>query len=400
MTVANRDESVLLGTDTEKEATTPGLHEFGAVARGLQGRAVRAFPCVADVLIPAIRLSRQSKGAANLKSATPLGAGMKHSRRRFLHLAAGAAAVPAVSPAAWAQAYPSRPVRIIVPFAAGGSADILARLMGQWLSERLGQQFIVENRPGGASNVGTEAVVRAPADGYTLLLVGAVSAINATLYPNLNFSFVRDITPVAGIMRVPNVMVVHPSFPARTVSELIAYAKTNPGRINHASPGVGSSTHMAAELFKTMTGIRMVHVPYRGNSPALNDLLAGHVQLSFDTIPSLIGYVRAGKLRALAVGTTTRSHALPDVPTVSEFVPAYESSGYFGIGVPANTPAEIVDTLNREINAGLADSKLRARLLDLGGVPLEGSPSDFRAHIAQEIRKWAEVIRTANIKAQ
>jgi tripartite-type tricarboxylate transporter receptor subunit TctC len=324
---------------------------------------------------------------------------MKFPRRHFLHLAAAAAALPAVSRIARAQAYPMRPVRIIVPFAAAGSTDILARLMGQWLSERLGQQFIVENRPGAATNIGTEVVVRAPADGYTLLLVGTPSAINATLYPNLNFNFLRDITPVAGLIRVPNVMVVHPSFPARTVPELIAYAKTNPGKINHASSGVGSANHMTAELFKAMTGVHMVHVPYRGTAPALTDLLAGQVQLSFDTIPSLIEYVRAGKLRALAVSTATRSEALPDVPTLSEFVPGYESSAYFGVGVPANTPAEIVHTLNTEINAGLADPKLRARLIDLGGLLLGGSPSDFKSHIAQETEKWGKVIRAANIKA-
>jgi tripartite-type tricarboxylate transporter receptor subunit TctC len=324
---------------------------------------------------------------------------MKLPRRTFLHLAAAAAALPAVSRIARAQAYPMRPVRIIVPFAAAGSTDILARLMGQWLSERLGQQFIVENRPGAATNIGTEVVVRAPADGYTLLLVGTPSAINATLYPNLNFNFLRDITPVAGLIRVPNVMVVHPSFPARTVPELIAYAKTNPGKINHASSGVGSANHMTAELFKAMTGVHMVHVPYRGTAPALTDLLAGQVQLSFDTIPSLIEYVRAGKLRALAVSTATRSEALPDVPTLSEFVPGYESSAYFGVGVPTNTPAEIVHTLNTEINAGLADPKLRARLIDLGGLLLGGSPSDFKSHIAQETEKWGKVIRAANIKA-
>jgi tripartite-type tricarboxylate transporter receptor subunit TctC len=325
---------------------------------------------------------------------------MKLPRRKFLHLAAGAAALPTVSRMAWAQAYPTRSARIIAPFAAAGSTDILARLMGQWLSERLGQQFIVENRPGAGTNIGTEVVVRAPADGYTLLLVGTPSAINATLYPNLNFNFLRDITPVAGLIRVPNVMVVHPSFPARTVPELIAYAKTNPGKINHASSGVGSANHMTAELFKAMTGVHIVHVPYRGAAPALTDLLAGQVQLSFDTIPSLIEYVRAGKLRALAVSTATRSEALPDVPTLSEFVPGYESSAYFGVGVPANTPAEIVHTLNTEINAGLADPKLRARLIDLGGLVLGGSPSDFKSHIAQETEKWGKVIRAANIKAE
>ena len=325
---------------------------------------------------------------------------MELPRRQFLHLAAGAAALPVVSRIAKAQSYPSRPVRIIVPFAAAGSTDILARLFGQWLSDRLGQQFIVENRPGAGTNIGTEAVVRAPADGYALLLVGTPSAINATLYPNLNFNFLRDIAPVAGLMRVPNVMVVHPSFPARTVPDLIAYALTNPGKINHASPGAGSSTHMAAELFKAMTGVHMVHVPYRGNGPALTDLLGGQVQLSFDTIPSLIEYIRAGKLRALAVSMAARSEALPEVPTVSEFVPGYESSGYFGVGAPANTSAEIVHTLNVEINAGLADPRLKARLIDLGGTLLGGSPSDFRKLIAEETEKWRKVIVTAGIKAE
>jgi tripartite-type tricarboxylate transporter receptor subunit TctC len=321
-------------------------------------------------------------------------------RRNFLHLAAGAAALPVVSHVAWAQAYPTRPVRVIVPFAAAGSTDILARLIAQWLSERLGQQFIIENRPGAGTNIGTEAVVRAPADGYTVLLVGTPSAINATFYEKLSFNFLRDIAPVVGLIRVPNVMVVHPSFPATTIPELIAYAKANPGKVNHASPGAGSSTHMAGELFKAMTGVHMVHVPYRGNAPALTDLLAGQVQLGFDTMPSSIEYIRAGKLRALAVSTATRSEALPDVPTVSEFVPGYESSPYFGVGVPSNTPAEIVHKLNMEINAGLADPKLRARLVDLGGMMLAGSPADFRKLIVDETEKWAKVIRAANIKPQ
>jgi len=319
-------------------------------------------------------------------------------RRNFLHLAAGAAALPVVSHVAWAQAYPTRPVRVIVPFAAAGSTDILARLIAQWLSERLGQQFIIENRPGAGTNIGTEAVVRAPADGYTVLLVGTPSAINATFYEKLSFNFLRDIAPVVGLIRVPNVMVVHPSFPATTIPELIAYAKANPGKVNHASPGAGSSTHMAGELFKAMTGVHMVHVPYRGNAPALTDLLAGQVQLGFDTMPSSIEYIRAGKLRALAVSTATRSEALPGVPTVSEFVPGYESSPYFGVGVPSNTPAEIVHKLNMEINAGLADPKLRARLVDLGGMMLAGSPADFRKLIVDETEKWAKVIKFAGIK--
>ena len=324
---------------------------------------------------------------------------MKSPRRQFLYLAAGAAALPVVPRIATAQTYPTRPVRVIVPFAAAGSTDILARLIAQWLSERLGQQFIIENRPGAGTNIGTEAVVRAPADGYTLLLVGTPSAINATLYDKLSFNFLRDIAPVAGLIRVPNVMEVHPSFPAKTVPELIAYAKANPGKINHASPGVGSSTHMAGELFKAMTGVHMVHVPYRGNAPALTDLLAGQVQLGFDTMPSSIEYIRAGKLRALAVSTLTRSEALPDVPTVSEFVPGYESSPYFGVGVPRNTAAEIVHKLNLEINAGLADPKLKARLVDLGGMVLVGSPSGFGTLIADETEKWAKVIRAVGINA-
>jgi tripartite-type tricarboxylate transporter receptor subunit TctC len=323
---------------------------------------------------------------------------MKLPRRRFLHLAAGAAALPAVSRIARAQTYPSRPVRLIVPFAPAGTTDILARLMGQWLSERLGQQFVIENRPGASTIIGTEAVVRAPADGYTVLLVATASAINATLFDKLSYNFLSDIVPVAGIMRVPNIMVVHPSVPVKTVPEFIAYAKANPGKINQASPGAGTSTHMAGELFKAMTGTQIVLVQYRGNAPGLIDLLAGQVQLGFDTMPSSIEYIRAGKLRALGVSTLTRSEALPDVPTISEFVPGYESSGYFGFGLPKNAPAEIVDRLNREINAGLADPGLKSRLADLGGMTLAGTPADFGMLIAEETDKWAKVIRAANIK--
>jgi tripartite-type tricarboxylate transporter receptor subunit TctC len=287
-----------------------------------------------------------------------------------------------------------------VPFAPAGTTDILARLIGQWLSERFGQQFVIENRPGASTIIGTEAVVRAPADGYTLLLVGTASAINATLFEKLSYNFLRDIAPVAGIMRVPNVMVVHPSFPAKTVPELIAYAKANPGKINQASPGAGTSTHMAGELFKAMTGTDIVQVQYRGNAPALTDLLAGQVQLGFDTMPASIEYIRAGKLRALAVGTLVRSEALPDIPTVNEFVPGYESSGYFGLGVPKNTPLAIVERLNGEINAGLADSTLKARLADLGPMTLAGSPADFGKLIADETEKWGKVIKFAGIKPQ
>jgi tripartite-type tricarboxylate transporter receptor subunit TctC len=325
---------------------------------------------------------------------------MKLPRRKFLHLAAGAAALLAVPRIARSQAYPTRPVRMIVPFAPAGTTDILARLIGQWLSERLGQQFVIENRPGASTIIGTEAVVRAPADGYTLLLVGTPSAINATLFEKLSYNFLRDIAPVAGIMRVPNVMVVHPSFPAKTVPELIAYAKANPGKINQASPGAGTSTHMAGELFKAMTGTDIVQVQYRGNAPALTDLLAGQVQLGFDTMPASIEYIRAGKLRALAVGTLVRSEALPDIPTVNEFVPGYESSGYFGLGVPKNTPLAIVERLNGEINAGLADSTLKARLADLGAMTLAGSPADFGKLIADETEKWGKVIKFAGIKPQ
>jgi tripartite-type tricarboxylate transporter receptor subunit TctC len=325
---------------------------------------------------------------------------MEIPRRQFLHLAAGAAAIPAVSRIARAATYPSRPVRWIVPYPPGGATDIQARLLGQWLSDRLGQPFIIENRPGGGGNIGTEAVVRAAADGYTLLLVGPPHAINATLYDKLNFNFIRDIAPVAGIMSVANVMVVTPSVPAKTVPEFITYAKANPGKINMASSGNGSSPHVAGELFKMMTGVDMVHVPYRGNAPALTDLLGGQVQVYFVTTPASIEFIRAGTLRPLAVTTTMRSDALPGIPTVGDFVPGYESSAWYGVGVPKNTPAEIVATLNREINAGLADPKIEARFADLGGTVLPGSPGDFGKLIAEETEKWAKVIRAAHIKPE
>jgi tripartite-type tricarboxylate transporter receptor subunit TctC len=324
---------------------------------------------------------------------------MKLPRRQFLHLAAGAAALPAVSRMAWAEIYPSRPVRIVVPFTPGGASDITARLMGQWLSERLGQQFVIDNRPGGGTNIGTEAVVRAPADGYTLLMVGGYNAINATLYDKLNHNFIRDIAPVAGIIVVPNVMVVNPSVPAATVPEFIAYAKSKPGKTTMASAGTGTPSHVTGELFKMMAGVNLVHVPYRGGGPALTDLLSGQVQVMFATMPSSIEYIRAGKLRALAVATATRSEALPDVPTVGEFVPGYEASSWSGLGAPRATPAEIVDKLNKEVNAALDDPKMKARLADLGGVALPGSPADFGRHIADETEKWGKVIRALNIKA-
>ena len=321
-------------------------------------------------------------------------------RRQFLHLAAGAAALPAVSRFAWAQAYPTRPVRIVVGLAAGGASDIVARLMGQWLSERLGQPFVIENRPGAGSNIATEAVVRAPPDGYTLLLVAAANAINATLYDKLNFNFIRDIAPVAAISREPNVMVVNPSVPAKTVPEFIAYAKANPGKINMASAGNGSTSHLAGELFKMMTGVDMVHVPYRGGAPALTDLLAGQVQVFFAPMVLPIEQVRAGKLRALAVTTATRSEALPDIPTVGDFVPGYEASVWFGLGAPKNTPAEIIDKLNKEINAGSRRSRRSRRGLPTSAAALAGSPADFGKLIADETEKWAKVIRAANIKAE
>jgi tripartite-type tricarboxylate transporter receptor subunit TctC len=307
---------------------------------------------------------------------------MKLPRREFLQLAAGAAALPAVSRLAWAQAYPTRPVRVIVPFAPAGDTDLVARLMGQWLSERLGQPFIIENRPGAGTNIGTEAVVHAPADGYTLLLASPPAAINATLYEKLNFNFMRDIVPVAGVIRAPFVMEVNPAVPAKTVPELIAYTKTNPGKISMASAGIGSGPHAAGELFKMMAGVNLVHVPYRGQGPALTDLLGGQVQIYFAGIPSSIQYIRAGKLRALAVTTATRSEILPDIPTLSDFLPGYEASFWGGFCAPKNTPVQIVDKLNSEINAALSDSKMKARLADLGGTVLPGSPAEFGKHIA------------------
>ena len=322
---------------------------------------------------------------------------MKLHRRQFLHLAAGAAALPAVSRIAQAQTYPSRPVRIIVGYPPGGGADITARLMGQWLSERLGQQFVVDYRPGAGSHIAAEAVVKSPPDGYTLLLFDP-AATNATLYEKLNFNFIRDIAPVAGIFRLPLVMLVNASFPARTVPEFIAYTKANPGKINMASPGNGTAPHIAGELFKIMADVNMVHVPYRGAGPALTDLLGGQVQVYFPGLPPSIEHIRAGKLRALAVTTATRSDALPDIPIVGEFVPGYEASPWWGVGVPRNTSAEIIDKLNSEINAALADSKIKARLADLGGTVLPGSPADFGKLIAEETEKWAKVIRAANIK--
>jgi tripartite-type tricarboxylate transporter receptor subunit TctC len=325
---------------------------------------------------------------------------MKLLRRTFLHLAAGAAALPTVSRIARAQTNPSRPVRLVSPFPAGGPSDIVARLVGQWLSERLGRPFVIDNRPGAAGNIGTEAVAKAPPDGYTLLMVATGNAINATLYEKLNFNFIRDIAPIAGIMRVPNVVVVHPLVPAKTVPEFIAYAKANPGKINMASAGIGTSSHVAGELFKMMAGVNMVHVPYRGIAPAMTDLLGGQVRVIFGVLPASIDYIRAGSLRALAVTTATRSEALRDIPTVGDFVPGYEASTWYGIGVPRNTSAEIVDKLNKEINAALADPKIKASLANMGGSVLPGSPAEFGKLIAEETEKWAKVVKFAGMKPE
>jgi tripartite-type tricarboxylate transporter receptor subunit TctC len=321
-------------------------------------------------------------------------------RRQFLHLAAGAAALPAVSRIAWAEAYPSRPVRIVVGFPPGGPSDLLGRLIGQWLSDHLGQPFIIENRPGAGGNIADEAVVRAPADGHTLLLVSPPAAINATLYDKLNFVFLRDIAPVAGISREPYVMLVNPSVPAKTVPEFIAYAKANPRKLNMASGGVGTGSHIAGELFKMMAGVDMVHVPYRGDALVLPDLISGQVQVYFGVMLASLGYIRAGKLRALAVTSATRQEALPDVPTVGEFLPGFEARGWYGIVVPKATPTQIVEKLNQKINAALADPNMKKRLTDLGCAVFAGSPADFGKFIADETEKWGKVVRAANIKAE
>ena len=324
---------------------------------------------------------------------------MKTSRRQFLRLAAGgAAALPAMPRSGWAQAYPTRPVRVIIGFPPGGSADISARLMAQWLSERLGQTFVVDSRPGASTNIATEAVVHAPPDGYILLLIAPNNAINASLYEKLNHNFLRDIAPVAGINRFPNVMEVNPSVPVKTVPEFIAYAKANPGKLNMASAGNGTTIHVSGELFKMMAGVDMVHVPYRGGAPALTDLMGGQVQVMFDNIPSSIGYVRAGKLRPLAVTGAARSELLPDIPTVAEFVPGYEASAWYGIGAPKNTPREIVDKLNTVMNEILADPAAKARMAALGATVLTGSAADFGKFIADETAKWAKVVKFSGAK--
>jgi tripartite-type tricarboxylate transporter receptor subunit TctC len=325
---------------------------------------------------------------------------MRLPRRQFLHLAASAAALPVASRIAKADAYPSRPVRVIVGFPPAGAVDITARLIAQSLSDRMGQPFIIENRPGAATNIATEVAVRAPADGYTLVMISPPAAINATLYQNLSFNFIRDITPVATVIRTPLVLVVSPLVPAKSVPELIAYTKANPGKITMASNGVGGGLHVAGELFKMMASVDMVHVPYRGEEPALTDLIGGQVQVCFPTLPGSIEFIKAGKLRVLAVTTTARSEVLPDIPTLADFLPGYEVSFWDGLGAPKNTPVEIVDRLNKEINAALAEPKIKARFADIGGTAIVSSPADFRKLIAAETEKWAKVIRAANIKAE
>jgi tripartite-type tricarboxylate transporter receptor subunit TctC len=326
---------------------------------------------------------------------------MKLPRRKFLHLAAGAAALPAVSRFAWAQSYPSRPVKLVVSYAAGGPTDILARLTAQWLSERLGQQFVVENRPGASGNIGIEAVVRSPPDGYTLLMIDATPAVNATLYDKLNFDLARDIVAVAGVAQQPSMMIVHPSVPAKTLPEFIAYAKANAGKVNMASAGIGTPPHMTGELFKLMAGIDMLHVPYnRGTGAAYADLLAGRIQVAFFGPVSAMEHVRSGTLRVLAVTGTKRLDNLPDIPAVAEFLPGYEAYSWFGVAAPKETPSEIVVKLNHEINAGLADPKIKSRIAELGATTLPGSPADFGKRIVDEIEKWRKVIRTANIKPE
>jgi tripartite-type tricarboxylate transporter receptor subunit TctC len=325
---------------------------------------------------------------------------MKVHRRTFLQLAAAGLGAPAFPLAAMAEEYPARPVRVVAGFAAGGGVDITARLIGQWLNERLGQSFVVENRTGAGGNIGTEAVVTAAPDGYTLLLATVPNAVNASLYNNLKFNFIRDIAPVAGIIRVPMFIMVHPSLPAKTVPELIAHAKANPGKVNMASAGNGSAPHMAGELFKMMTGVNMVHVPYRGQGPALTDLLGGEVQVLFATAPGTTDYVTTGKLRALAVTTTSRAEVLPDVPPVSDFVPGYETSQWYGMCAPGKTPAEIIGKLNKEINAAIADAAMKGRLAAIGGEPLPGTPAEFGKLIAEETEKWAKVVKAAGLKPE
>jgi tripartite-type tricarboxylate transporter receptor subunit TctC len=346
------------------------------------------------------RLGRGSDGRCSSKSLSRQGSSMKLCHRRwFLNLSAGFAALPTLSRIGWTQGYPTHPIRLVAPFPPGGSIDLTARLIGQWLTERLGEQVVIENRPGAGGNVGSESALHSSSDGYTLLLCSVANAISITLYEKLNYNF-RDVSPVAGISRAPNVMLVHPSVPAKTVPEFIAYAKANPGKINMGSSGTGTSIHMSGELFKLMTGVNMQHVPYRGSAPMLTDLIAGQVQIAFDNLQPSIAHIKAGKLRALAVTTGTRSEALPDLPTVGDFVTGYEASTWNGICAPKNTPAEIIDRLNQEINAGLADQRLKARLAEMGAWGLPGSPADYGSFITQEIEKWAKVVHASNLKVE
>ena len=321
-------------------------------------------------------------------------------RRTFLQLAACVSALPVAARNAWAQAYPARPVRVVVPVAAGGANDVTARLIGQWLSDRLGQQFVIENRPGAGTNIGTEAVIRSPADGYTLLIAGSNAAINATLFEKLNFNFIRDTTPIGSVIRVPQLMQVHPAVPAKTVPEFIAYAKANPGKIAMGSGGNGSPAHVVGEYFKLMTGTDLTHVPYRGAAPAVTDLIGGQIQVAFTELATSLGHVKSGSLRALAVTTTARSEALPDVPTLNEFIPDFEASQWVGLVAPKDTPRDIIEKLNAEISAALRDAKLKARVAELGGMVLPGSPDDFGKLIRDETEKWAKVIRAAKIKVE
>ena len=325
---------------------------------------------------------------------------MKLPRRQFLHLATGALALPAVSRIANAQSYPSRPVRVIVPFAAGGGTDITARVIAQWLSERLGQSFVVENRPGGGTNIGTEAAAKSPPDGYTLLMVGASNTVNPTLYDKLNFDLIRDFAPIAGVIRAPQIVVANPALPLRTLPEFIAYAKSNPSKVNMASSGNGSAAHLAGELFKMLAGVNMQHVPYRGGGPALLDLIAGQVQVYFAGMPEAIEYVRAAKVRALAVTTTSRAEALPEIPALAEFVPGFDSSIWFGLSAPRNTPISIVDLLNKEINAGLADPRIKARYAELGSTVFPTAPAEFAKFIADEVEKWGRVVKFSGAKPE
>jgi tripartite-type tricarboxylate transporter receptor subunit TctC len=379
------------------EASVDARIELGRQLHRISPQSTDELPCGRIVRI---ELSRFLPAIVRMPGTQRSKPPVSICRRRFLHLTTGAAAIPTISRIAKADSYPSRPVHLIVFYPPGGGNDIIARLLGQWLSDQLGQSFVIENRPGGGGNLGTEYVVRAAADGYTLLLSSTANTVNASLYKKLNFDFIRDVAPVASISYEPNIMVVNPSVSAKTIPEFIAYAKANPGKIDYGSAGIGSSQHMSGELFKMMAGIDMTHVPFRGTAPALTGLLGGQVQVMFASMPATLEHVRAGKLRALGVTIPKRSDALPEVPSVSEFLPGFDASVYYGIAAPKNTPVEIVERLNKEINAGLADPQLRARLIELGSTVLPGSPADFEKFIANETEKWAKVVKFAHIEAE